>query len=128
MVIPPLFEEVFVSDVLGYLDEVAFLAEIPDSKKQLVVAILELLSKADFSCLYADLIFSVAFKNLEEAELFACVFFEDVPVLNEINQQFHLNLCCSLKIKEIWRLQRTVFPQTLHKEQCSLTGSAKNSV
>jgi len=36
--------------------------------------------------LHSDLKFAVAFEKLVEPKLFASVFLEDIPVLNEINQ------------------------------------------
>ncbi len=84
--LPLLLEEVFVSNVLAYLDETAFLAKIPDPKKQRIIALLKLPSETNLTGLYANFIFASAFQKLEETELFAGVFLEDIPLLNDVYQ------------------------------------------
>jgi len=49
-------------------------------------------NKPDSSCLHSNLKHSVSGEKLVEPKLFACVFFEDIPILNDVYQaDFTLN-------------------------------------
>jgi len=78
--------------VLAYSNKAVFSAEVQDFVQKRVVALLKLSLKADSSCLHANLKHSIAGKKLVETKLFACVFFEDIPILNDVYQaDFTLN-------------------------------------
>ncbi len=81
-----LLEELVVSHVFADLDVAAFFAEIQDFGKQRVIASRELFLEADPSSLNSYLNDSVTAKELVEAQFFSSVFFEDLPVLNDIYQ------------------------------------------
>jgi hypothetical protein len=79
-----LLEEFFVSQVLADSDVSVFSAELQDLVQKRVVAFLELSFEAHSSGLHPDLKHSIAAEKLIETELFAGIFFEDVPVLNNV--------------------------------------------
>jgi hypothetical protein len=81
-----LFEEGFVSHVLADSNEMAFFAEIPDADKFLVVGVFEFFFEAYLACYNPDFDFSADAVYLVEAQLFARVLFEDLPVLHNIDQ------------------------------------------
>ena len=81
-----LLEELFVSHVLADSNVPVFSAELQYLVQKRVIAFLELSFEADSSGLNADLKHSITSEKLIETELFACIFFEDIPVLNKVYQ------------------------------------------
>jgi hypothetical protein len=81
-----LSEEFFVSQMLAYSDVSVFSAKIHNLVQKRVISLLELPFEADSSGLDADIKVAVAFEKLIETQLFTGVFFEDIPILNDVNQ------------------------------------------
>jgi hypothetical protein len=86
--------------------EAAFLAVVKDLVKQFVVAVFKLPFKTYSATHDTDLKGPVDGENLVEAQFFASVFFEDIPVLNQVNgHSLYLKLCYAEKIKEFCHLR-----------------------
>ena len=69
-----------------------FSAELQDLIQKRVIALLKLSLEANSSGLHPNFKHAVASEKLIEAELFTRIFFEDIPVLNEVYQtDFTLN-------------------------------------
>jgi len=87
-----LLEEFFVSQFLANPDLPVAPAEILDLHEFSVVRSVKHPDEADLARLHADLDFAVVLQELVEPELLAGIFFEDLPVLNNIDQtDFTLN-------------------------------------
>jgi hemerythrin superfamily protein len=87
-----LSEEFFVSQVLSDSYVAVLPAKIHNLVQKRVISLLKLTFKADSSRLHANLKHAVAFKKLVETQLSSGVFFEDIPILNDVYQaDFTLN-------------------------------------
>jgi hypothetical protein len=72
--------------MLAYLYEATFSAEAKDLVKQWIIGFLEFFLEAQSSSHNANFNGSIIGKKLVETQLFACIFLEYIPVLNEIYQ------------------------------------------
>ena len=64
----------------------AFFTEVPDAGKLFVVCVFVFSFEAYFAGYNSDFDFSANAIDLVEAQFFACIFFENLPVLHNIDQ------------------------------------------
>jgi hypothetical protein len=89
--------------MFAYSDVTLPSAKIKNLIVQRIIAVLEFFDESDSSSLDSNLGCFIACQYLVESKFSACIFFEDIPVLNYVNQSCSPNRSCRLKIKSISR-------------------------
>jgi len=87
------FEEFFVSEFAANSDVAVSSAEVEDFVELRIVAGRILFFEAYSSSLYADFKHSIICEELVETKLLPSVFFEDIPLLNNIYQVYFTLNC-----------------------------------
>jgi hypothetical protein len=77
-----LFEEFFVSQMLAYLNVLAFSAEFQNLAKQRIIEFLKFPNKAYPPSLHSDLKYAIIVYELIETQLSPSILFKDIPILN----------------------------------------------